>query len=1753
MHRANLKSWRTISMILVALACADVGYATEYKIINLSNFGGYVTTPPNAAYGINNSHEVVGYSRMYKSDHRACRWYNGVVNAVWDFGYVLSEARAIDSYGTIVGWFDTDTGERHAFHFARFFSPEMADLGTLGGYRSEAYGINDDWLIVGLSENSALEIRGFEGSPWWIYELTTLGGRSEAYGVNNLDEIVGCADTGYGSFHACIWRDFWWPEDMGTLGGSSSCAFSINDSSHVVGGSFISDGQWHAFLWDGQMKDLGTLGGSSEARSINEDGQVVGWSEIAGGGVRHAFLWEDDVMIDLNRLLPAESGWVLNEAHGINDRGQIVGGGTYEGATCAFLLSPVNLLGILQGTVYDKFTLNRIQGATVRVQGQAEVQTENFGRFSIPDLLSGPVVYMVYKNGYHGAGWTHESITENSVTTISISLAQEKSPLIRDVIVTQRADAGKFVDIFYNLEDADADKCFVSVKVSDDGGSTYSVPASNFTGDVGSGIAPGTAKCIIWDSKTDLPDAYGANYKVAVTASDGLASYTGYSNIFTIDNRGESVIQVYQRAQGIFLSGVSFNNTFKAVVNDWKGGSPGSVTFTLNGQSVTIPYGPDGAETSAFDMGTLPSGECAVTSNMLVCTKNSSGTVVGQSNVSLRCIDRPWFIPPPAAFPLPGTIVRVPLPNLWSEDIKYEAIIKFVNLDATWYGSNVVFENYGGQFSNAELKIEYNGAKGEFTSEIKTELSAEPKPKFGELKKPVTHKEKFSWGKERNISMNISAKAKINLSTGCFEGGPVICGEATLGYEWKLVPIGPLFAIPGLWFTGKAGLDINPTLCFDFFKSRLDNPSPFTALDVDLNLIGQGGLELGIPYFLSVFGGPEFDAGGKIHVAGDPVPTCWDLPFLADLHFDLSIVGYARAIFSEWELGRYDIYRWSCPTSGIADVLVVPMGKAVPTIRKAGRPYLSNGEPYSQFIPQTKIISQGVILSGSGGETDEPVVVNVNLEATPSLAGRGNLILLATSEDDPSTAQYVEHDIHAVFRDGAAWGTEVTITNNNVPDILPTTGFDASGKAIIAWTTVPGVTGTENFNQVKTKMEIAYSKYDSVTGSWSSPIQLTSNGSLDALSQIVNGADGSTSLIWLRSNDNSLPVAPGEPLGTPPDIMTARWNGSSFGTPQVLFTACDSVGPVRYTRDSVGREFLIWTRDIDGDLQTYEEREVVESHTVGGNWTSPQALTSNGYGDIAVGLLCSGTDVIAYYVRLRSGGSPSEPEDQLIAKVFNGSVWSSESVQVTAPSILSPSFVLSPANAVTCIYVGPSNNESGKAIFYTSSSTGLGNWAQPQEMATGPAPTAPACAYAANNLQVTYVSARSSAKSTLKTFAFETQTDTAFDVRFLEHQLYTDIWTEESDIVIEPNDPNVPLGGQPVKVSVKVHLSGDHSQTGVTVNVYDGDPCEGGILIDSNTTDLAPGGSSTLEFAWTYPSDFAGHIVYCKVDPNNLIAELNENNNTASMPAGTVNLEASSVHSAFSENQLVGVSVAFKNTGNTDLQEVALEIRRDSETGPVIMADIVPTAPAGETVEVIVPWDVSLTSPGVYNVFLLLDPYGKVSEENEFDNQSQGGVAVLPDLKIEDPNINRQNETTEITVRNIGAKPSSPTTVRIVFNKQVLDEVTVESLGPRESSDILMSIAGCATSMPITFTVNPDSNGLDEVTLQNNTVAGIIYSPADFEPDGDVDYRDLAELAHYWLQNEPSVDIAPQPTGDGIVNFKDITLFADHWLEGTTP
>ena len=194
-------------------------------------------------------------------------------------------------------------------------------------------------------------------------DLGTLGGSaSAAYSVNDNGQIVGNADFGWWSVgHATLFDITGSGNniDLGTLEGDRSCALSINNNGQIVGYSANILGNCHATLFDptgnGNNIDLGTLGGSaSAAYGINDSGQIVGYA-FGTTFNSHATLFDitgNGNNIDLNTLIDPTSGWTLYCARSINNNGWIVGEGMNpDGDMHAYLLTPepatIFLLGLV--------------------------------------------------------------------------------------------------------------------------------------------------------------------------------------------------------------------------------------------------------------------------------------------------------------------------------------------------------------------------------------------------------------------------------------------------------------------------------------------------------------------------------------------------------------------------------------------------------------------------------------------------------------------------------------------------------------------------------------------------------------------------------------------------------------------------------------------------------------------------------------------------------------------------------------------------------------------------------------------------------------------------------------------------------------------------------------------------------------------------------------------------------------------------------------------------------------------------------------------------------------------------------------------------------------------------------------------------------------------------------------------------------------------------------------------------------------
>ena len=244
----------------------------------------------------------------------------------------------INASGHVVGSATTPNGNR-AFRYTN----QIQILNQLAGtIVSDAYGINSSGQIAGSTATTkgTHAVRWTNGTPF----VQPVSGNNikyaQAFAINDSGWMAGCEGAYSVIARAVLWRNLDTPVQLGSLGGSYSCGAALNGRGKVVGQSKLPNNETRAFFWASAnpgMINLGTLNGSTHsiAWGINNLDQIVGSS----GGF--AVMWIGNQIYNLNNYIPANSGWILNDARAISDNGYIVGNGAINFQQRAFLLKPI--------------------------------------------------------------------------------------------------------------------------------------------------------------------------------------------------------------------------------------------------------------------------------------------------------------------------------------------------------------------------------------------------------------------------------------------------------------------------------------------------------------------------------------------------------------------------------------------------------------------------------------------------------------------------------------------------------------------------------------------------------------------------------------------------------------------------------------------------------------------------------------------------------------------------------------------------------------------------------------------------------------------------------------------------------------------------------------------------------------------------------------------------------------------------------------------------------------------------------------------------------------------------------------------------------------------------------------------------------------------------------------------------------------------------------------------------------------------
>jgi hypothetical protein len=306
-----------------------------------------------SAQDLNESGRVVG-SGVISSERIAFVWEDGVYQLLAEspntsYGTI---GRAVNESGRVVGTSGSGFGSTFPVWWD---ASTLAPTSTTAG---NALDINDSGILVGSKHHGGYGKPYSSVSDTFSNTLLDRGGYNSgrALAINNSGQIAGWVHNAGGNTYGAFWAATGASVKMlDAVAITRPVGRGINAAGLIVGAGTLG-GKSRAAVWptsNSPVQDLGALNGGtgvSFARGVNNSATIVGYSE-AGGGQDRAVAWKASVdpstgamawsLSDLNDLIPASSGWVLESAGAVNDAGWIVGTGINpQGAIAGFLLKP---------------------------------------------------------------------------------------------------------------------------------------------------------------------------------------------------------------------------------------------------------------------------------------------------------------------------------------------------------------------------------------------------------------------------------------------------------------------------------------------------------------------------------------------------------------------------------------------------------------------------------------------------------------------------------------------------------------------------------------------------------------------------------------------------------------------------------------------------------------------------------------------------------------------------------------------------------------------------------------------------------------------------------------------------------------------------------------------------------------------------------------------------------------------------------------------------------------------------------------------------------------------------------------------------------------------------------------------------------------------------------------------------------------------------------------------------------------------
>jgi murein DD-endopeptidase MepM/ murein hydrolase activator NlpD len=1028
-------------------------------------------------------------------------------------------------------------------------------------------------------------------------------------------------------------------------------------------------------------------------------------------------------------------------------------------------------------------------------------------------------------------------------------------------------------------------------------------------------------------------NAYSAS--VDIPASSGITkNITLYPESATgVNPRVNSVGSKFS-GLSYFLDGVNFNVTWTANV-DWAGNTPGKVRFITPEDSYDVATSTNSAS-KQFNMGTEFGHE-------------------GKLKVVAISADNKTSAEKEADF-----VVMKSLP------------LSFNSYDT---GSNFNYKISAGP--NWEFINEGIGA-GVIPSTI---------PYFG--------------GKEFNIRFIPTIKAGIKSNTAslglAFEG--TIPAAKIAGFS---IGATPYVGITGdysdtAWsFYGNLGMDIGfsgttppwylpvpivPVYVQGTLKVSADiNAEIHELLPLPPELLGyfvlnpevKGSLGVGVSRFVSA----EVWIGGGAEAA---------LQFPQEPHLEEIVIyvncGYTLYAFGmnagkgELPLGDWMLY-------GDKTVGTSPFSPEIPQWQPVSRTYLSKPD-YGAFRG-----GRDYAVKTFTTEEETYTVFTASLQenvfpySEPYVSSEGGHLYLTWLYDNPERED--NNRTAAVFSSytGTEWTEPVVIDDDGTADFQSGMEVFPDGSAIAAWTSGKHPLADDaTFDQMLNNLEIKAAHYDPATNEWHSTQTLTDNNYLDA-SPLVSGTDkDDVMVIWTANETNNL-------LGdadNPNKVYYGKWDGTSWTTGLIAIVA-NPIIKYDFAYDG-NKGNLVLSKDIDGDIQTVEDRELCLLTYESGAWSELVRLTTDDVPDDNPKLAYdpSGNTVLVWL------------KGDEISSAVNFDMEERQVVRETKYSSHIGDFKLASSIGGRLALVWPEPSEYSSDIWSVFYDPVFNLWGNPKQLTENEETEKwiTACFYGDDTLFAVYnrteLEEKKIARKRIdgKTSMLSIPKPGDTDLYVLQYTMGDDVALAQHSFSVDPANPSI---GQLVTFSVTAVNLGDNPVSVIPVAFYEGDPAEEGERIDEVLIEgvLAPGESREILCDWIVPETTQPIDIYAFIDPDYIVeADSNRLNNLAQIRIVKADLAVGSISVQNITDALIYIETTVVNIGSLPSTETTLTFRKDAVDGELLLEETIPALDKDESVSVGSFYDAGLMKSAVKSIWAVADEGDVVEEFSKTNNVSR--------------------------------------------------------------------------------------------------------------------------------------------------------------------